>query len=178
MDILTGDTSFSLFCRRIVSPALRAIADHWLAARGDKRLPSWSDLNPSVMAPHFTKIWAFKYDRVTDEFYARLAGNRIMVAFGQSFRGTPLKDLHRPDIYEKCYANQKRLVTEPAFYRGTGKLFKAGDQIVSGERIVLPLASDGFIGDGTLGASEYDYKVLDQSRVEIIHDNEEWYSAY
>jgi hypothetical protein len=175
MDVLAGDESFSLFCRRIVSPALRAIADHWLAARGDKRLPSWSDLSPSAIAPHFTKIWAFKYDRGNDEFYARLAGNRIMVGFGRSFRGTPLKDLHPADIYEKCHANQKRLVTEPAVYRGTGKLFKAGGQIVSGERIALPLASDGCHGDGTLGASEYDYKVLGPLKVELIHDGEEWY---
>jgi hypothetical protein len=175
MDVLMGDTSFGLFRRRIVSPALRAIADHWLAAKGDKRLPSWSDLSPSAMAPHFTKIWSFKYDRVADEFYARLAGNRIMVGFGQSFRGTPLKDLHRPDIYEKCHANQKRLVTEPAVYRGTGQLFKAGDQIVSGERVALPLASDGYHGDGTLGAAEYDYKVLGPLQIELIHDREEWY---
>jgi hypothetical protein len=175
MDAPMDDPSFSLFCGRIVSPALRAIACHWQAAKGNKRLPSWSDLSPSAMAPHFTKIWAFKYDRATDEFYARLAGNRIMVGFGQSFRGTPLKDLHRPDIYEKCHANQKRLVTEPALYRGTGKLFKTADQIVSGERIALPLASDGHNGDETLGASEYDYKVLGLIQVEIIHDREEWY---
>lgn len=175
MDVLTGDASFTLFRSRIVSPALRAIADHWLAARGDKRMPSWSDLSPSAMAPHLTKIWSFKYDRAADEFYARLAGNRIMVGFGRSFRGTALKDLHRLDIYERCHANQKRIVTEPAAYRGTGKLFKAGDQIVSGERIVLPLASDGCQGDGTLGATEYDYKVLGPIPVEIIHDGEEWY---
>jgi hypothetical protein len=123
---LTGDASFSLFCNRIASPSLRAIADHWLVARGDKRLPSWSDINPSAMAPHFTKISAFNYDRARDEFFARLAGNRIMLAFGKSFRGTPLKDLHPTDIYEKCHANQKRIVTEPAAYRGSGKLFKAG----------------------------------------------------
>ena len=138
-------------------------------------MPSWSDLSPSAMAPHFTKIWVFKYDRATDEFYARLAGNRIVVGFVQRFRGTPLKHLHRPDIFEICHATQKRLVTEPAFYRGTGKLFKAADQIVSGERIALPLASDGHHGDETFGASEFDYKVLGQIPVEIIHDCEEWY---
>ena len=175
MDALTGDAAFGLFCNRIVSPSLRAIADHWLVARGDKLLPSWSDLSPAVMAPHFTKISAFNYDRAKDEFFARLAGNRIMVGFGKSFRGTPLKELHPPDIYERCHANQKRIVTEPAAYRGSGKLFKAGDQIVSGERIALPLASDGCHGDGSLGAAEYDFKVLGPLQIEIIHDAEEWY---
>ena len=52
---------------------------------------------------------------------------------------------------------------------------KPGGQIVSGERIALPLASDGRHGDGTLGAAEYDFKVLGQLQIELIHDEEEWY---
>ena len=138
-------------------------------------MPSRADLAPSAMAPHLTKIWAFKYDRAKDEFFARLAGNRIMIGFGQSFRGTPLKDLHKPDVYAKCPANQKRLIGEPAVYRGTGELFKIGGQIISGERIAFPLASDGYHGDGTIGAAEYDYKVHSRQDVELIHDIEEWY---
>lgn len=176
MDGARQDTEFTVFTSKIEAPSLRAIAEHWFAARGDKLMPSWSDIAPSAMAPHFTKIWAFKYDREADEFFARLAGNRIMVGFGKSFRGTPLKELHGPDVYKKCLSNQKRLIGDPAVYRGTGQLFKANGQVVSGERIALPLASDGYHADGTLGAAEYDYKVLCRvEQLELIHDGEEWY---
>ena len=168
-------SSFALFSGRIVSPGLRAIAEHWLAAKGNKLMPSWSDLSPSQMAPQLTKIWAFRYDPARDEFFARLAGNRIMIGFGKSFRGTPLKELHKPDVYAKVLANQKRLISEPALYRGEGELFKIGGQIVRGERIALPLASDGSHADGTIGAAEYDYKVLGALDIELIHDGEEWY---
>ena len=139
-------------------------------------MPSWSDLSPAAMAPYFTRLWAFKYDSESREFISRLAGNRIMVGFGNSFRGTRLKDLHPPHIYEECYANLTRLISEPAVYRGTGNLFKAGERIVSGERIVLPLASDGVNGDGALGAAEYDYRPVEAKPIEIIHDRFEWYA--
>jgi hypothetical protein len=176
MDAVISHTPFNRFRKRIASPALRAIADHWSAAKSDRRMPSWSDLSPSVLAPYLTSIWAFKYDAASKEFTARLAGNRIMVGFGQSFRGTPLRDLHPPHIFEECHANLTRLVLGPAVYYGHGKLFKAGDQIVSGERIVLPLASDGRNGDGALGAADYDYRPVTAKPIEIIHDQFEWFA--
>ncbi len=175
MSDVVRDPSFTLFRSNIASPALRAVADHWLAARAEKRMPSWADLSPAAMAPHLTKIWTFRYDSATDEFYARLAGNRIMVGFGQSFRGTPLKDLHSPEVYQKCFANQKRLITEPTIFRSSGRIFKVGDQVIRGERIALPLATDGYHGDGTLGATEYDFKILGRLDIELIYENEEWY---
>src|SRR4051812_5089065 len=118
--VATG--SFSAFRAMIESPALQAVADHWGEVRGGGKIPSWSDLRPSCIAPHLTRVWSFKYDRATSEFTARLAGNRITLGFGVSFRGTPLRDIHPPHVFEQVQARLTRLVDEPCLYRGSGKL--------------------------------------------------------
>jgi hypothetical protein len=174
---VTGN-SFISFRDRIESPALQAIADHWNDVRGSAGMPSWGDIRPSAIAPHLTRIWSFKYDHATGAFTARLAGNRIMLGFGNSFRGTPLRDLHPPHVFEKVQANLTRLVLGPYFYRGAGRLFRIGDHVAEGERIVLPLASDGKHCDEAIGAAEYAIPPLTarQKPVELLHDVEEWFS--
>jgi len=178
MECSVAQNSFAAFRSRIESPALAAIADHWAQARGDNRMPSWSDLRPSALAPYLTRIWSFKYDRATGEFTARLAGNRIMLGFGNSFRGTPLRDLHPPHVFEKVQANMTRFVQGPYFYRGAGRLFRIGDHVTKGERIVLPLAVDGQCCDEALGAADYPTPPLTHynQQVEILHEIEEWFS--
>ena len=98
-----------------------------------------------------------------------------MMGFGKSFRGTPLRDLHPPHVFQQAQAYLTRAVSEPAVYRCSGKLFKVGDQIIEGERIVLPLASDGRHGDGVLGASDFKYPAA-VGPVELLHDKMEWFS--
>src|SRR5690242_10747713 len=164
------------FISRVESPALLAIARHWHAVRANGRIPGWSDLEPSAIAAHLTRLWSFKYDRHSGEFTARLAGNRIMVATGHSFRGTTLKELHPPHIYDRSKAELTRVVTGPMIYRCRGPLFRAGGHTVDGERIVLPLAEDGSRGDGLLGASEYPVPPVTGIPFELISEKVEWYS--
>ncbi|HEY2010998.1 MAG TPA: PAS domain-containing protein [Rhizomicrobium sp.] len=167
---------FSCFDRKIESPALRAIAAHWNEVRKDRRMPSWSDLRPTALAPYFGLIWVFRYDRTTKEFTARLAGNRMMVACGKSFRGTPLRELHPPEIFPQAQAGLMRVVSEPACGRTSGPLFKADGKITCGERIVLPLGVDDK-ADGAFGASDYNRSfVTAASQIETIYNAVEWFS--
>jgi hypothetical protein len=178
MDVRNPAFNFAAFRNRISSPALVAIADHWRETRGTATMPSWSQIRPSSIAPHLTRIWAFKFDRKADEFTARLAGNRITIGFGKSFRGTPLEELHSPEILEKVHTVLRRLMREPCIYRSSGPLFRVGDYVGEGERIVLPLADDGLHGDGVLGASEYGLVPagIAGPPVELLLNNEEWFS--
>lgn len=169
-------SDFDAFIARIESPALLAIARHWHEARATAHMPGWSDLEPSAISPHLTQLWSFKYDSQSGDFVARLAGNRIMLATGHSFRGTTLKDLHPPHLYEKLHAELTRIVAGPAVYRCRGPLFRAGGRTIEGERIILPLAEDGTHGDGLLGASEYPVPPVTGVPFELISENVEWYS--
>jgi len=137
---------FSGFRSRIASPALQAIADHWQQACAHRPMPAWSDLLPAAIAAHLKRLWAFKYDRATGDFTARLAGTRAMARFGKSFRGTPLRELHPPHVFEQSHAFMTRVVSEPAFTRCTGKLFKIGDHAIEGERIGFHWPRTGFTG--------------------------------
>ena len=166
---------YSQFRGRVASPALQAIADHWRSACALKDVPAWSDLSPSGLAPHFKLLWAFKYDRDAGEFTARLAGNRAMVGFGKSFRGTALKDIHPPHVYDLAQAHMTKVVTERTAYYCSGKLFRVGSQVIEGERIMLPLASNGDNADGLLGATDYTSRAMDGS-VELLLGQIEWFS--
>jgi hypothetical protein len=139
-------------------------------------MAAWSDLSPSAISAHLKRLWVFKYDRDTGEFNARLAGSRVMMRFGKSFRGTPLKELHPPHIFEQCHAHLTRSVSEPAFLHCTGRLFRIGERLVEGERIALPLASDGHHGDGILGASDFRHTPV-FGPIELIFDRMEWFSV-
>lgn len=169
------DTGFCEFRDRLVSPALRAIVDYCRHARGDKPMPAWSDLSPGRLAPYFKLLWAFKYDNVAGDFTARLASNRTMVAFGKSFRGIPLRDIHPPHIFALAQAHMTKVVTGPMAYYYSGCLFKVGTQIVEGERIMLPLASDGRNPDGVLGATDFPVQSL-PGLAELLPCQGEWFS--
>jgi hypothetical protein len=144
--------SFAAFEATIVSPALKAIARHWNEARGARRMPGWSNLKPSAMAPHLPIVWACTYDRVTDTFTGRLGGERITSLFGKTFRGLQMAEDYQ---YPAFFARAKRIVTEPAFMRGHGLVYRHLDRYGTGERIMMPLADDGEHGDGVFGATEY-----------------------
>jgi hypothetical protein len=82
-----------------------------------------------------------------------------MVGFGKSFRGTPLRDLHSPTVFEVAQANFVCVITEPACCRWSGRLFRVGDQFIEGERILMPIGSDDLLPDGIFGASDFDFEV-------------------
>lgn len=166
--------TFNGYLNCIASPALRAIAAHWDEARAGRNMPSWEDLRPAAIASHLTKIWAMKFDPATREFTMRLAGERIARGFNRNFRGLPLASLHPPEFFPAVYANDLKLVEGPCLAHLRGRLFRCRGRYGVGERISLPLSSDGIRCDGIVGASEHDFLTLegDSERVELLFDEE------
>jgi hypothetical protein len=163
-----------LFRSRISSPALLQILDHWQEVRMERLLPSWSQIVPSRIAAHLTRTWAFKYDPVSDEFTARLAGNCITTAFGISFRGTKLNEIHPPHILMEVHSRMLRVIRRPALSLASGPLFRVSGYVGLGDRMMLPLATDGLSGDGILGVSAYDaVPSYVKGPVEVLLDGEE-----
>ena len=169
---------FEGFRKRIASTALQTLADHWHAAVGNKRMPAWTALRPAWLAPHLTRVFAFTYDRQTQEITRSLAGTQIFPLLDGHFRGTPLEQFQPPRIAMRMHLTVSRVILGPALYRGTGKLFQQGQTIVEGERIVLPMSTDGVNGDGALGVSDYQQPASESAAdpVEVLHDKEEWFA--
>lgn len=167
--------NFQDFLKTIASPALRAVAHHWHQVRGMRAMPGWVDLSSSALSPHFKMLWGFHRDSQTGEFTGRLAGKNIVDWLGANFWGASLKDIHPPHIFPESHYFLSKIVTMPAAGRSSGRLFKVGGRAILGERIALPLATDGITGDGVLGASDYECPPL-SGPIEVIHENMEWYS--
>lgn len=122
-------------------------------------------------------VWAYNFDYGTRKFTARLAGDQISQIFGKSFRGLPLEEAHPPEAYPAIYALCERVVTEPALYRREGRIFEQLGRAGRGERIMLPLSTDGMHADGILGASEYRRpRILEEEAARVTSDVEEWFS--
>lgn len=147
--------SFKDFRAAIETPALQNVAEYWQSARGAKRIPAWKDIDPVAIAPYLGIVWSWRYDRGSDSFTGRLAGDEITRAFGKDLRGKRMEEFFADWQYETIFARHRRVVTEPAFAHGTGPVFIHAERYGFGERIIMPLAMDGVTGDGIFGATVY-----------------------
>ena len=166
--------NFEDFLSHIQSPALRAVAKHWGAARGLTRMPSWADLLSDALLPYSKMLWSFAYDPKTGEFHGHTAGDKLNTWLNAKFTGGRLQDLARPPNIGQIEQRLAKLVITPLAGRSSGRLFAVGDFVVSGERIALPIAENGETGDGILGASDYVQPPLLGPR-QLFHENVEWY---
>lgn len=147
--------SFGDFLSTIESDRLRAVADIWRKARAARRMPAWRDIDPLALGKNLPIIWSWKYDRAADRFTGRLSGEDITQAFGKSLRGQKHEEFFPKDEQPRVFQLHRRVVTEPAFARGAGRVFSHVGRVGIGERIILPLADDGANGDGIIGATVY-----------------------
>ena len=148
---------FDRFFVAIEAPGLRNVALHWQAVCCHDAIPAWRDLDPAAIKLQLPIVWSWKYDRATDRFVGRFAGEAINAIFGRSLRGQPMEEFFRGDAYQRMFIRHKRIVTEPALYHGTGPVFHHEGRAGLGERIILPLAGDGRNGDGLFGATVYEF---------------------
>lgn len=139
----------------VASPALKAVAQHWFSARGARRMPAWSNINPKAIAAQLPLVWSLKYDPATEAFTGRLAGDRIARLIGKGFRGLPLDQAQTPQAFGAMQPLLNAVVTKPAIYLGSGNIFRFENAFLAGERLLLPLAADGIHPDGLLGATDY-----------------------
>jgi hypothetical protein len=158
---------FERFLAAIEAPALRTVVLHWQDARSHNVMPAWRDIDPTAIKQQLEIIWSWKYDRAADCFTGRLAGERIYRIFGRSLRRKPMAEFFSANVYQRVFARNKRVVTEPVLFHGIGRVFHLGNRSGHGERIILPLAEDGVNGDGILGATVYELTApLDEPRID------------
>ena len=164
---------FDAFLASIESPALRAIAQAWDAARGPALLPAWETLRLEELPQPARLLWVYAYDAEAGKFIGRLSGEQITKAFGKSFSGLPLELAHTGAIYLWVHQALTRVVAGPTAYRSWGRLYRQAGRIIEGERIALPLGSDGRTGDGIVGASWFLDPYL-EGPIELLAENESW----
>jgi hypothetical protein len=137
-------------------------------------MPSWNQLKPAALAKQLPIIWAYRYDPRSGEFMGRLAGDKISQIFERSVKGMAMQDIFPPEALKWAHRLFSRVVREPAIYWSSGQVFSHMDRHGSGERIILPLSSDGVTADGILGATEYRYPHPDSQPSPAEAEN--WFS--
>jgi len=166
--------NFDNFLSHIQSPALRVIAQRWNEARGARQMPAWADLNSPTLSPYFKMLWAFQYYPEAEEFRGWFAGSRLNKWVDKSFSGGRLQDLASSTSYENIRQRLTKAIAGPSFWRTSGCLFIVDDLEVRGERIALPMSSNGKLADGVVGASDFVSPPL-LGMAELVYENEEWY---
>jgi len=166
--------SFDSFVASITSPELRAVLLHWRSAASGRQMPSWEQIRPARITKQLPIVWAYKYDRVTSSFVGRLAGDKINQIVGRNLRGLPLEKVFQHEGLTWLQRTLKRVAEEPAIYYGTGTILKWLNRGGTGQRIILPLSSDGIVANGILGATEYHYG---RGGIPLggLTDNERWF---
>jgi hypothetical protein len=165
--------SFAAFEESIESQSLKRVARHWRELCGSRIMPGWNDLRLMEIEKLMPVIWAYRYDHATDKFVGLAAGVNIEQIFGKSFAGTPMEQLYPSKDYPRLFARAKRVTCTPEFYRGVGMVFNHLDHSGNGERIMLPLATDGVHGDAVLGATVYEFFLGE--RVEKVPEMDSWF---
>jgi hypothetical protein len=167
---------YAAFENAIASASLKEVARYWREICDGKHLPSWSDIHPSAIKSHLPIVWCYDYDIVDDDFIGRLAGQKITGVSNKPFKGTRLSELRPNDKYPRSLIRARRVVQEPALYRGQGLVYKTAESFGLGERVVMPLRQDGNHPAGIFGATEYRSIAEWNSFPPNRGEDEQWFS--
>lgn len=166
------EQAFTQFENSIVSSDLKDVARYWHAISLGNRLPSWADIRPSAIKSQLRIVWCYDYDVALDDFVGRLAGVAITGLMKKQFKGARLSEIRPNDKYPRSLMRAKRVLKEPALYRGYGLVYKTDDIGGIGERIVMPLRSAGNLPAGIFGATAFK-SVIDWARAPSVSDQED-----
>lgn len=171
------ERTFTEFEGAISSAALKEVARHWRSLIGAGYLPGWKDIRPSAIKTHLPIVWCYDYDPVLDDFVGRLAGHEIAGVSIKPFKGTRLSELRPNDKYPRSLIRAKRVVQEPALYRGYGIVYKTAERRGFGERIVMPLAAAQGQPAAIFGATEFKgISEWAKTSTDLNAEEEKWFS--
>jgi len=138
----------------IKSRRLRRLLEHYLDIRGTRRLPARGDIDAICLGPVLPIIWVSEYEPASGTFRYRLAGEEVNEIWGMSVAGHLLSDFVAPGRFEVTNESFLKVIREASALIASGPVYRCTDRIALGERLALPLSSDGKTADGIIGATE------------------------
>jgi len=170
--------SLEAFAEAAQSEFSRDLIRHWNETRGNRRMPGWSEIRPTLIKKTLPYLWSWKFNAKADLFTGRFAGQKVLEIFGgKSFSGVKMAGMYPHEFYEFVHVRFRRIVVTPELFRSHGMPYHRFDQYYLGERVILPLAEDGWHGDGIIGVT--DFRATDgvpPPDVVCAGELEDWYS--
>ncbi len=165
--------SYDRFLATIKAPELIVVATHWQAVRGDRPMPAWSDIDAVALRRALPMIWAWRYDTARKTYIGRLAGEDVVAVVGGNVRNRAIEECFSAAALPVIRARLDAVLTGPSFMHGSGTVYVRHGYTGSGERIILPLASDGIHADGVLGATLYRFTIKPTATTRQIRSRKE-----
>lgn len=138
---------------------MHVLLQHFLEARGDRRMPSRQDLDALKLGPVLPIIWISSYEPAAGTFRYRLAGEEVNEVWGRSVAGCLLSDFVLPERFKTTNASFLKVIHDQVALYASGPVYRCNDRIGLGERLVLPLSGDGKTADGLIGATHREIMV-------------------
>jgi hypothetical protein len=139
----------------IRDPRIAGFARLWLRLRGVRTMPSRRDLDPLDFPDLLPCVWLADV-LPGPRFRYRLAGEAVIAVFGVPMRGRFMEEVIRGARWDAVGPRYAAMVRRPAVSHAIGRIFQLDGRTYPGERLVLPLASDGRTPDGLVGITLYD----------------------
>ena len=147
----------------ITEPKLLRLAEYWLSKRAGRPMPTRADIDPLDIVWALPSIYLVDYERASGTYRYRLAGSEIEAVYrhalgSRSMRGATLLDFLDSDKANLVERRWNGLVARGDIIYMRGLIYHAADRILTGERLLLPLAEHGeSLPTGLLGitASEW-----------------------
>lgn len=152
----------------LTDPRLNSFVSSWDVVRGDRPLPQWRDLDIAGMKHVLPYIWAWEYDRDSDVFTGKLAGEEIMNVIGRGFRGAKAHEFYTPAQYRAVHAWSRSVLIDRVRVVIAGEVYSHMGSGAIGQRVALPVALRGGDADVILGVTLFDFR---QTGAESIRDS-------
>jgi len=136
---------------------------HWLAARGDRAMPSRRAIDPTAILSALPIVYMYDYLPESGRFFCRLAGEEIQAGSGVRGVKKHLDELFPPEVGQIIQRRYRRVVDTPCMVYAHGLMRTIVGMVMPIERLVLPLSEDGTVANGLIGATVY-------HREEALHD--------
>lgn len=122
-------------------------------------MPARTDIDPVALDAALPILWLCDYEADTERFRCRLAGEKISELHGGPIAGRYVDEILQGDRTSEMMGRYRRVVGEPAIGHAAGRVYLHKDGRLVGERILLPLATDGEKADGVLGATSFRWPI-------------------
>ncbi|WP_193172679.1 PAS domain-containing protein [Nisaea nitritireducens] len=129
----------------IAEPNLRRIADYWLSRCNGRRMPGRTDIDPIDIPWALSRLFLVDYDRETEEYSYRVAGNEVEEIFSRFTEKFSMRDVNldemlplgsAPIVHERW----RPLVQNGDIVYMSGLVYAVAERIPLGARILLPLS--------------------------------------
>ena len=147
---------------RIVDPRLRSLYVHWNELRAGRPMPSRKAIDPVKIPTVLSIVFLCDYERPSGRLRYRLAGEEIRNSYTEEITGRCQDELFEGAERERHLARARRIMENPAIIHSTGEVYGFAGRRGTGERIGLPLSTDGTTADAVIGATAYHWTELVQ----------------